>query len=473
MKPGLQLRTSQGLALTPQLKLAIKILQYSSLELEQALQESLESNPLLDLDDEFAGATPAADDDESLPAAAASEKPVEIVATPELGDDWESFSPDLGEWHDAAAPFGGDDDFRPEQAATRDLRCHLTEQLDLMPLSPIDRLIAEALVDGLDEDGYLRVDDKALIEAVASAGASVDARAIGSVRQRLLKLDPTGVGARSLAECLLAQLDECTSTERELATTLVREHLADLARRGADIARRLGCEFPRFERALELIRSLDPKPGARFSVRETIHAIPDIEAFRVGGRWRVRLLNAYHPRLGINAGYAALARGRGGDDWTRTRLNEARWLIRSVAQREETLLKVTEEIVARQDAFLEFGDRAMRPMAMRDVAAAVGVHESTISRAVANKYLATPRGTVDLRRFFTAGLQTSAGGEASSTAIQALLKQLIHEENSSAPLSDQALVEALKDQGIVVARRTVAKYREALGIPSSHERARG
>jgi RNA polymerase sigma-54 factor len=480
MKQSLALRTSQSLALTPQLRLAIRVLRMSAEELGEEIRQALESNPLLDLDaaESTAGGDDAGDRDESLAVGTADEDtPTSEAGTPEpaeagVAEAFEFDEPDAGERWDDLPRASPAEATSPEPTPSIDLKAHLWAQVDCLGLAGRDRLIAAALVDALDEDGYLREEFDAIRQAVGDptlADSSID-----SVRRRLLALDPTGVGARTLVECLLAQLDELPAATPGLALArqLVADHLELLVEPPERIARRLRLPVDECSRARQLVTTLDPKPGARYVDAEAGHVIPDLEVYRTRGRWQVRLVRGSTPRLRLDPCYADLVASHpGGGDWLRGRLQEARWLIRSIEQREETLLRVAGEIVDHQGAYFDFGPQAMRPLAMREVAERLGLHESTVSRAVAHKYLATPRGTVELRRFFPTGLATDSGGSTSSTAIQAMIRALIAGESRNRPLADQAIAEQLSAQGIRVARRTVAKYREALNIPPSHERA--
>jgi len=487
VKTSLNLSTRQSLALTPQLRLAIRILRHSALELEAELAQSVEANPLLELDDPDAGDQNTAEEgaeniNEDLDENAKDQRDAIDSAT-DLAEDTADAAPDLHEFEDFSDPdwaefpagnSGASGDSFAEVASDPDLKSHLAAQVDCLRLNPLERLIAAVLIDGLSDDGRLLIDDQAVIEALALCGVTVACPEIEVVRLHLLRLDPAGCGARSAPECLAAQLHDAAAdnSERELALRIVTEHLQQLATAPEQLRRQLDVADALFNRACSLIRSLDPYPGRRFGASTAAIVRPDLEVYRERERWQVRLLTSMRQRLRLSHHYANLAQQRGADPWIKGRFQEAQWLLRAVDQRESTLLAVGRVIVTHQNAFFDFGAQAMRPLSMREVADQVGMHESTISRAVAGKYLATPRGVLELRQFFPVGLATSTGGQASSTAIQALLRSMIEAEDAAKPLSDQALANALGAQGMRVARRTIAKYRDELRIPPSSERLR-
>jgi RNA polymerase sigma-54 factor len=475
-KPSLQVALGQQLRLTPQLRQAIHLLQLSSAELEQELAAAVESNPLLDWLDE-AGTDPGEPGlegtGEGEPGPGPGSDPAERGAdAPGVDDGWDA------DWSPAGAPRAmQDDDPRGEAAAAGEsLHDHLLWQLHLGPLSPRDRAIGVALVDAIDDDGYLREDP---VAAAAAAGLAPPPGAdeVATMLHRIQSFDPAGVGARDLGDCLRLQLALLPGDTpgRALATEIAGEALQRLPRAGVDgLAAELGREAGDVATAVALLRSLDPRPGARFgALPEGTYVTPDVVVWRDRGTWQAALAAGARPRVGLHAGYAAMAGRAGGDDasYLRGKLQEARWLLRGLESRGETLLKVTRCLLRQQAGFLEFGEQALRPLTLREVAAEVGLHESTVSRAVARKYARTPRGTLPLRAFFASGIDT-AGGEASSTAVQALIRQLVGAEDPRRPLSDARLADALKAAGIPVARRTVAKYREALHIPPSTDRLR-
>lgn len=477
MKPALQLRLGQSLALTPQLQQAIRLLQLSRLELELELNTALESNPLLDMD-----AAPEGDDDVAAeaeadgatPAQAAADEPRNEGSAGSERDDLPlDFQFDRSEYR--GTPLD-EDGMEPQDAEEEDLRDHLLWQLNLTSMSARDRAIGAAIIEAIDDDGYLAESAETLCGALSSF-YTVTVAEIESVRRRVQHFDPIGVASRSLKECLGLQLDVCSEDTPglALARALVADHLEALARQDrARIRQRLHCDEAQFESALALVRSLAPKPGSRYSNATAEYVAPDAYARKVGGRWQVVLASGCQPRLGINEHYANLiAKARREDaHYLRGQLQEARWLIKSLKTRAETMLKVATSIVGAQEAFLEFGAEAMRPLVLKDVADEIGMHESTISRVTTRKYLHTPRGTFEFKYFFSSGVTTVDGGAASATAVQAMIKKLIDEEKSARPLSDQILATELNRRGINVARRTVAKYREALNIPSSNDRSR-
>jgi RNA polymerase sigma-54 factor len=475
MKPALQIRLNQTLALTPQLQQAIRLLQLSSMELELELNQAIESNPLLELeaDRESAdGESDSADSNDDFEAP--SETPTESAESSSDNDDGPL---DLELERSEYRGSGGDEDgLEAQDAETEDLRDHLLWQLNLTPMSPRDRAIGAAIIEAIDDDGYLSEPDDAIQASIASL-FTVTSEEIESVRRRIRHFDPVGVASRSLKECLGVQLDalEAATPGLALARTLVAEHLESLARQDKSrLCQRVHASEEAFEIAVALIRSLAPKPGVGYSNTAAEYVAPDAYTRKVGGRWQVVLAPGCQPRLGINEHYAGLiAKARREDaSYLRGQLQEARWLIKSLKTRAETMLKVATSIVRAQEAFLEFGAEAMRPLVLKDVAEEIGMHESTVSRVTTRKFLHTPRGTFEFKYFFSSGVSTVDGGAASATAIQAMIKKLIGDEQPARPMSDQALASELNKRGISVARRTVAKYREAMNIPSSNDRSR-
>jgi RNA polymerase sigma-54 factor len=471
VKAALQIGLSQSLKLTPQLTQAIKLLAMSTLELELEVTSLLESNPVLEREEDLPG-----DDYGDEPAPTDDREP---ESGDEIDDrlDLQDYE-DFGDWNEpanASSSFDGEDGERERAADAPDLRAELAWQLALCPLSERDRGIAAVLVDAVDDDGYLREDEAGILAALP-ASWSVTPEEVAVVRTLLQQCDPPGVGARDLRECLLLQLRQKPGDHlRDLALRIVADHLQTLAKTdSAQLARRLGASVADVDAALRLIRSLKPRPGERPSDSDDDAVIPDLIARKINGRWRVQLNPTSTPGIGINRQYERMAAESKGDagSYLRGRLQEARWLMKSLQQRGDTLLKVGNCIVREQGAFLDYGPEALRPLTLRAIAEEVGLHESTISRATTRKYMATPRGVFELKRFFSSGVATSEGGEASATAIQAMLRKLIDTEQKTRPLSDQALADALKRAGIPVARRTVAKYREAMNIPASSDRLR-
>ncbi len=476
MKPALQFRLSQSLALTPQLQQAIRLLQLSQLELELELNTALESNPLLDMTD---GETAEAEESEGVDSAEEIAAAAETAASEAQANSTEAEEQPLDLTFDRTEYRGtalDEDGMEQQDAEVEDLRDHLLWQLNLTPMSARDRAIGTAIIEAVDDDGYLAETDEALCAALVPVFA-VGTAEIESVRRRVQQFDPIGVASRSLRECLGVQLDvfAMETPGLALAKLLVAEHLEALARQDRTrLCQRLHSTETEFEVALALIRSLTPKPGAGHASAPAEYVSPDAYVRKVGGRWQVTLAPGCQPRLGINEHYAGLiAKARRDDaNYLKGQLQEARWLIKSLKTRAETMLKVATSIVRAQEAFLEFGAEAMRPLVLKDVADEIGMHESTVSRVTTRKFLHTPRGTFEFKYFFSSGVSTVDGGAASATAIQAMIKKLIGEEQAIRPLSDQGLAAELNRRGINVARRTVAKYREALNIPSSNDRSR-
>lgn len=485
MKPALQFRLHQQLTLTPQLQQAIRLLQLSQLELEAELRLIAEGNPLL----EFA--------EDSEEAESSEDEAIEDYAAPStlsssVDGDADSDRDDSSEWadnggsaetpidftHSSSSSSGarGDEDFEPQNAAPETLQQHLLWQLNMASFNPRQHAIAMVLIDALNPAGYLADGIDAVLAALpADLKASV--AEIDAVRRVLQGFDPVGVGSLDLRDCLCVQLEQFdpATPQRELALRIVDGELDLLARNDiARLARRLHASEEDTTAAAILIRSLDPRPGAALDATPVEYVAPDVYAVKQGSRWHVSLNADCQPRLGLNQHYCGLiAKARGEDaSWMRGQLQEARWLIKSLESRAETLLKVADAIVRRQSAFLDYGPEAMHPLVLREVAEEVGMHESTISRVTTRKYMHTPRGTFELKYFFSSGVSTEDGGSASATAIQAMLRKLIDAEDARKPLSDQAIAEHLQAKGIQVARRTVAKYREGLRIPSSSERQR-
>lgn len=480
MKPALQLRIQSQLALTPQLQQAIKLLQLSSMELELELNLALESNPLLDLDEE----EPEEDSvEEFVPPEHTVSAPVD--STEDRGSDIRDSTPDyddtpldLGEdMRDYRPTAGGDEDgIESQDAESEDLRDHLLWQLNLTPLSAQDRGIATAIIEAINDDGYLDESNEVICESLADLfRANVDQ--VEAVRHRVQRFDPVGVASRSLSECLDVQLEalETDTPGLDMARRLVVNCLDLLARNDrVKMCQKLKVSEDELDTVIELVRSLTPKPGAGYSSAAPEYVAPDAYAHKINGRWQVSLSPNCQPRLAINEHYANLIARAQRDDanYLRGQLQEARWLIKSLKTRAETVLKVAQAIVQAQASFLEFGPEAMRPLVLRDVAEEIEMHESTVSRVTTRKYLHTPRGTFEFKYFFSSGVSTVDGGAASATAIQAMIRKLIDEEKAARPMSDQALAVELNRRGISVARRTVAKYREALNIPSSNDRCR-
>jgi RNA polymerase sigma-54 factor len=476
MKQTLQLKLSQHLTLTPQLQQSIRLLQLSTLELNQELERFLAENPLLEREESDDGDAPPRVNGGERMSEAAPEHP----AAPEAAAPAEAERPADADWYLETGASGagrddGDESDYPQLAAeSPTLRDHLLQQLSLTPLPDRDRRLVAMLVDALDDDGYLTqpLDE---IAAMLPAELGVEAEDLAIALRHLQNLDPTGVGARSPAECLelqLAALPEAAAPGRELALRIVREHLALLAARDyAKLKKLAGCDEASLRAAHKLIQSLNPRPGAEFAQLETRYVIADVVVRKVKNVWVASLNPDAMPRLRINRIYAdILQQNRANAGQMSSQLQEARWLIKNVQQRFETIQRVSQAIVDRQRHFFDHGEVAMRPLVLREIADALGLHESTVSRVTTQKFMATPRGIFELKYFFGSHVATDTGGACSATAIRALIKQLVAAEDAKKPLSDSKIAQILGQQGIVVARRTIAKYREALHIPPGNLR---
>lgn len=484
MKASLQIKLGQQLTLTPQLRQAIKLLQLSASELETEINLALESNPLLERAEDAAAEGIGEEDVDSAAEAVETEHDAADPAATEAHEierDWESEEIEVAYASGARSASGAGTDFpdyaEREPAATPEgLQDHLLWQLHLTPLSERDRRIGAALIEAVGDDGYLRDSLEAIRDGLRpEIIAEIDE--IDAVRHRIQRFDPVGVAACDLSECLGVQLSllSLDTGGLALAKQLAATHLEALARLGADrLGVQLGQSAAAMAEAVALLRSLDPRPGGQIASAPPDYITPDCVAYRQGGVWRVALANGAAPLLAINRRYQGLIGKASREDagYLRAQLQEARWLIRSLETRANTVLRVAQAIVRQQSGFLEYGPEAMRPLTLRDVAEQLGLHESTISRSTTRKYLLTPRGTFEFKRFFTSGVATGHGGAASSTAIQAMIRKLIEVENPRKPLSDARLADQLKIAGVPVARRTVAKYREAMNIPASSERQR-
>jgi RNA polymerase sigma-54 factor len=471
LKPALQLKLGQQLTMTPQLQQAIRLLQLPVLELQAQVQEALESNVMLEAEEEEQ--IDLGSLDQPAPQAEGEDDDGERKEAEDVVVEMED------PWADSATPSGEgrsqDDDDRPLEFADergRDLHQHLTWQLEVSPLDPRQVWIGEAIVDALNDDGYL-TESAADIARSLSADLPVSEQDVEEVLAFVQTLDPTGVGARTASECIclqLAQLDPQTPG-RDLALAIARDHLQAVADRDTDaLRRRHGVDEDTLLAALSLIRGCNPRPGSAFEGAQPEYIVPDVFVRRTDQGWSVEINPGSVPRLRVNQGYASVV-ARSADYATlRAQLQEARWLIRSLEIRNETLLKVARTIVQRQAAFLELGEEAMQPMILRDVAEAVSMHESTISRVTTGKYMHTPRGIFEFRYFFSSHVSGADGEDVSSVAIRARIRKLIADEHPGKPLSDAQLADVLAGEGVKVARRTVAKYREALGLASSSER---
>jgi RNA polymerase sigma-54 factor len=457
LKPSLQLKLGQSLTMTPQLQQAIRLLQLPVLDLNAQIQEALEENIMLEMED--LPDVPRTSDE--------STAEVEAIRSDEL---WQSRSDDRaqdGGWNGEGRPIT---EFADESGET--LQEHLYWQLEMEDFSVREALIGEALVDSINDDGYLISDFSEIIESL-NEQPPVTLDEVESALAKIQHLDPVGVGARSLSECLARQIEQLDSKTPgyKLAIAIAEGHLDLVASRDyGELRRSLRTSEELLHEALALVRGCNPKPGLAVSPATAQYVIPDVFVRKVDKRWQVEISASGVPRLSVNQQYAKLLRGSGEHAVLKSQLQEARWLIRSLEIRNETLLKVATSIVSRQVDFLEHGDEAMKPMVLRDIAEEIDMHESTISRVTTNKYMHTPRGVFEFKYFFSSHLSTASGEDQSSTSVRAKIRKLIGAENPGKPLSDSKITNLLKDEGISVARRTVAKYREAMNIPSSSDR---
>jgi RNA polymerase sigma-54 factor len=457
LKPSLQLKLGQTLTMTPQLQQAIRLLQLPVLDLNAQIQDALEENIMLEMED--------------LPdVPKTSDESTAEIETIKAEDQWQTRADRRiqdGGWNGEGRPIS---EFADESGQT--LREHLLWQLEMEHFSPREAVIGEAIIDAINDDGYLTV-DLSEIHEILEPDTEVGIDEVEKTLEKVQRLDPAGVGARSLAECIILQLHQLESSTPglDLAIQLCDGYLDLVATREyGELRRSLRTSEETLHDALALIRGCNPRPGQSVSPAAAEYVIPDVFVRKVDGRWQVEISPTGVPRLSVNQQYAKLLRGNGDHAVLRTQLQEARWLIRSLEIRNETLLKVATCIVARQTAFLEHGDEAMKPMVLRDVAEEIGMHESTISRVTTNKYMHTPRGVFEFKYFFSSHLSSADGEDQSSTSVRAKIRRLIGAENPAKPLSDSKIANLLADEGIKVARRTVAKYRESMNIASSSER---
>ena len=481
MKPALQLKLSQHLALTPQLQQSIKLLQLSTVEMQQEIERYLLENPMLERDDDGPGETFAAAQQFDAPRSDAAERAessereerearddreLTAPATPSDVDD-DRWSSDAGTFTGAGRDDEDDSDSQDIHGGAPSLRDHLNSQMGVTQLSERDRSLVRFLIEALDDDGYLSSPLEELWETLPPE-YEIELEELEIALRHIQSFDPTGIGARSPQECLALQLRALPEDEQSsLALQIVEKHLELLAARDfVKIKRLTGCDDQALKQAHALIVSLNPRPGAQFAQVEARYITPDVIVKKLKGKWTAYTNPDAYPRLRINRLYAeVLARQRRGNGNLTGQLQEARWLIKNVQQRFETIHRVSQAIVDRQRQFFEHGEVAMRPLVLREIADILGLHESTVSRVTSQKYMATPRGIFELKYFFGSHVATDTGGACSATAIRALIKQLIGAEDGKKPLSDSQLSEILGQQGIVVARRTVAKYRESLNIP--------
>ncbi len=473
MKQTLQLKLSQHLTLTPQLQQSIRLLQLSTMELNQELEKFLAENPLLEREDTDSEIPPVPAHMNGEPATAL-QAPAE-EASRESSSQTDIFSADT-DWVGEGTPSSStrddsdDSDFFQVAAESPNLREYLHRQLTLTQLEPRDRDLVAFLIEALDEGGYLTQPMEELAELVPEE-LQIEPEELHIALRHLQNFDPTGVGARNCAECLelqLLALPESTPS-RASAIAIAHEHLELLAARDfARLKKALQCGDDELRQAQRLIQSLNPRPGAAFSTNETRYIVPDVVVKKIKNVWVASLNPDALPKLRVNRMYADILQGNRSHSGSQLshQLQEARWLIKNVQQRFETILRVSQAIVDRQRHFFEHGEVGMRPLVLREIANTLGLHESTVSRVTTQKFMFTPRGIFELKYFFGSHVATETGGACSATAIRALIKQLVAAEDARKPLSDSKISEILSQQGIVVARRTIAKYREALQIPS-------
>jgi len=530
MKQSLQLKLGQQLTMTPQLQQAIRLLQLSTLDLQQEIQEALDSNPMLEVEDGFDTPAPATNEFEETDYVRTQEIASDVPGNSEnyssesSGDSYgeesygetsfsegdsftetdnysgtDDYSESATEWNEAipnelpvdtswddvyqtsqasgSTNFENDDgDFESRRAAADSLYDHLMWQLNLTPMSDRDRIIAMAIIDAVEPSGMLSVTLEDIFSGLVGEWEDLELDEVEAVQHRLQQFDPCGACSQNLAECLTVQLQQFDSRTPFLAEAklIAKQYLPLLASRDfRQLMRRTKLKEEELSQAVSLIQSLNPRPGDMIESGDTEYVVPDVFVEKREGRWIVELNPEIAPRLRINSDYASLVKradSSSDNTFLKDNLQEARWFLKSLQSRNETLLKVASCIVEKQRGFLEYGAEAMKPLVLHDIAEIVEMHESTISRVTTQKFMHTPQGIFELKYFFSSHVSTDSGGECSSTAIRALIKKLVTAENPKKPLSDSKITDLLGEQGIQVARRTIAKYRESLNIPPSNER---
>ncbi|MEM8844111.1 MAG: RNA polymerase factor sigma-54 [Pseudomonadota bacterium] len=482
MKPSLQLRIGQSLSMTPQLQQAIKLLQLSSLELQEEIQEIFETNPMLEKDDENPSNEEQENSDDSSDTESTVIEEREINAEQEqiadelpVDSNWEDFYQESNVYSESPQETFRDV-YENESSESNSLSEHLLKQFDLIHLSDTDRVIGITLIEDLDSDGYLTESIDEIYQGLIESFPELELDEVIAVQHLVQHLDPIGTCAQNLSECLSAQLQSfpAETPYLEVACKTVSHFIDALGKRDTRlIQRKLDLSEEDLGEVINLIQSLNPKPGAQISSSAPEYIIPDVSVIKRNNRWQIELNHDVAPKLRINSTYADMVKradNSNDNNYLRTQLQEARWFIKSLQSRNETLLRVATSIIEHQRQFLDYGPEAMKPLVLRDVAEELELHESTVSRVTTNKYMHTPRGIFEFKYFFSSHVGTSDGGVCSATAIRAMIKKLIEEENTSKPLSDSKIAQVLDDKGIKVARRTVAKYREAMSIASSSER---
>ncbi len=488
MKPSLQLKFSQQLTMTPQLQQAIRLLQLSTLDLQQEIQEALESNPLLEIEegsDSLSGDSALAEDNHHSKEETASVDVDSIDTNQALeNNDLPDELPIDSTWDDyisaSSAPAslsgsgGSDDDMVFQGETSENIQDHLLWQMRLTPFSDTDMAIAVAIIDSIDESGYLTISAEEILQSLDDDEIEIDE--VECVIKRIQMFDPIGSGSRTPQECLMVQLNQFAPDTPWLteAKLLINEYSELLGSKDyRTLMRKTRLREHELKEAMRLLQTLNPRPGSALVTGEPEYVIPDVSVMKKNGRWQVELNPDSLPKLNVNQQYAAMSRNaKNASDgqFIRSHMQEAKWFIKSLESRNETLLKVANCIVQQQVGFFEHGPEMMKPMVLNDVAEMVDMHESTISRVTTQKYMHTPRGIFELKYFFSSHVATDTGGECSSTAIRALIKKLVAAEKPNKPLSDSKIAQLLADQGIQVARRTIAKYRESLSIPPSNQR---
>ena len=492
MKQSLTLKLGQQLTMTPQLQQAIKLLQLSTLDLQLEIQQAVESNPMLEVDDGEEGRDqdleePSETALDTLVDSTDSGQQFEQDADLKLDNQQEVIPEELpvdSSWDDVYQPATNSSvsvsegyDPSDNRSGTETLQDHLVWQLNLTPMSETDRQIGAAIIDAVNSDGIMTVSLEDL-QSSLDDNLEIDLDEIEAVLHRIQQFDPPGVAARDLRECLLIQLAQLPDDQAWIveARKLVDQFLVILASHDFNtLKRKMRLSEEALTSVVHIIQSLNPRPGSSLAASDTEYITPDVYVKREKGRWIVELSPEANPRIRINSDYAKLVRradNSSDNNFLKNNLQEARWFLKSLESRNETLLKVATKIVEHQRGFLEYGEEAMKPLVLHDIADAVEMHESTISRVTTRKYMHTPRGIFELKYFFSSHVSTKTGGEVSSTAIRALIKKLTNDENPKKPLSDSKIAAVLADQNIKVARRTIAKYRESLSIPPSNERKR-
>jgi RNA polymerase sigma-54 factor len=521
MKQSLQMRMGQSLTMTPQLQQAIRLLQLSTLDLQNEIQEALDSNPMLEVGDETTdkngntieepnlfensqsdnaslnsdtsnSGDSQPNDSQGASASDNSDSSSESVSQiDDAGtvDEWSQGIPDDlpvdTSWDDVyqsaapAGPAGIEDDengFESRRGNTESLQDHLLWQLNLTPFSNQDRLIAMTIIDGIEPSGILSSSIAEIYESLIDQIDDLELDEVEAVLHRVQQFDPPGVAAQDLSDCLHIQLHQLSIDTPCLAVakSIVKEHIFLLGSKDyKTLMRKLRISESELRDAIQLIQTMNPRPGDDLAIDTTEYIVPDVFVNKRASRWVVELNPDIAPKLRINSDYASMVKradNSSDNTYLKNNLQEARWFLKSLQSRNETLLKVGTAIVNKQQGFLDFGEEAMKPLVLHDIAEIVEMHESTISRVTTNKYMHTPQGIFELKYFFSSHVSTDSGGECSSTAIRAIIRKLIAAENTRKPLSDNKITSVLADQGIQVARRTIAKYREAMHIPPSNER---